>query len=127
MYSHFFGSDRITAITILYPLVLGILFSTICVIIRLILNYHTPGMRVFPGPAVAKFTNIWRLSSTFFGHHERRLQRLHDKYGSVVRIGPKAISISDPNAIKGIYGLKANFPKVSLPNHNIGSSSGAGP
>jgi hypothetical protein len=97
------------------------------VLIRLVLNYHTPGMRVFPGPAVAKFTNIWRLSSTFFGHHERRLQRLHDKYGSVVRIGPKAISISDPNAIKGIYGLKANFPKVSLPNHNIGSSSGAGP
>ena len=116
MYSHLLGSGQSAVIPVIYELLMGILFLATCVIIRLLVNYFTPGMRALPGPFVAKFTNLWRLSSTLWGHHERRLQKLHEKYGSVVRIGPKAISISDPDAIKDIYGLKANFPKVGCSN-----------
>jgi hypothetical protein len=37
---------------------------------------------------------------------------LHKKYGPLVRIGPKEVLISDPEAIKVIYTLRSGFIKV---------------
>lgn len=42
------------------------------------------------------------------------LLKLHHKYGSAVRIGPNIVSISDPDAIDKIYGVKADFLKVGI-------------
>lgn len=44
--------------------------------------------------------------------HELTLQRLHKKYGTAVRIGPNAVSISDPEAIDSIYAFKDELQKV---------------
>ena len=40
--------------------------------------------------------------------------KLHHKYGSVVRIGPNIVSISDADAIDKIYGVKTDFIKVGI-------------
>ena len=40
------------------------------------------------------------------------LQELHRKHGKLVQIGPEVVSISDPDAIETIYGIKADLPKV---------------
>lgn len=36
---------------------------------------------------------------------------LHDKYGSLVRTGPNEVSVSEPTAIKTIYGAGTKFNK----------------
>jgi hypothetical protein len=37
---------------------------------------------------------------------------LHKKHGEIVRLGPKMLSFSSPDAVKDIYGPGKNFVKV---------------
>jgi hypothetical protein len=48
------------------------------------------------------------------GDAHKVFQRLHRKYGKVVRTGPNHVAIADPAMIPIIYGIKNNFLKVSL-------------
>lgn len=32
------------------------------------------------------------------------MQKLHEKYGDIVRIGPRELSVNDPEALSAIYG-----------------------
>ena len=85
---------------------------SILLLIFLIYPGFRPRLRSIPGPFFARFTNIWRLLETWKGHHHITLIGLHRQHGSVVRIGPNALSISSPNAIESIYGVKVEFVKV---------------
>ncbi|KAL2850986.1 cytochrome P450 [Aspergillus pseudodeflectus] len=68
-------------------------------------------LRVFGRPIPAKFTNIWRAWQAFEGHIDRNQVQLHRHYGSVVRIGPNALSISDPSMIRVIYSTRNPWKK----------------
>jgi hypothetical protein len=46
------------------------------------------------------------------GDHHNTAIDLHRKYGPLVRIGPKHISVGDSSAIPIIYGLNKGFTKV---------------
>ena len=98
--------ERVMAFLYLLPLLLCLL------VLRLSFNFFTPGLRSIPGPFFARFSNLWRLISTASGRHELTLQKLHNRHGSVVRIGPNVLSISDPEVIESIYGYKSDFIKV---------------
>ncbi|CAK7240637.1 MAG: hypothetical protein STHCBS139747_002083 [Sporothrix thermara] len=39
---------------------------------------------------------------------------LHEKYGNIVRLGPRSVSVADPDAAKIIYALNAGFVKSSF-------------
>lgn len=69
-------------------------------------------LRNIPGPIWAKCSNLWRFIDTWRGSHEVNLIKLHDKYGSAVRVGPNLVSIADPDAIDKIHGSKTDFVKV---------------
>ena len=91
-----------------------ILFAlTTSVIFYCVSAFLTRGLQRFPGPILAKFSNIWRLIETWKGHYEKVVQNLHSQYGDVVRIGPNILSLRDPEAIESVYGIKADLPKVS--------------
>lgn len=81
-------------------------------IIYLCLQYFHGGLNKYPGPFLAKFTNLWR----FLDVRRRRAEvthiGLHKKYGDVVRLGPNVLSFADPNALKVIYGLNKGLTKV---------------
>ena len=66
-----------------------------------------------PGPALAKVSDLWRLVEAWKGHQELALQDLHRKHGKLVQIGPNVVSITDPDAIETIYGLRTDLSKVS--------------
>ena len=89
----------------------------ILLFLRLLSNCYTSGLSGVPGPYLARFSNIWRLVQTWKGHYERTAQDLHRRYGDVVRTGPNVVSLNDPEVIDRIYGVKADFPKVSVPIH----------
>ncbi|KAK4939243.1 hypothetical protein LTR10_020439 [Elasticomyces elasticus] len=74
-------------------------------------NRYGHGLNHIPGPAIASFSDLWRLRQA----QKRRPQlthiKLHEDYGSVVRIGPHSVSVSDPEAVGIIYGLNSGFSK----------------
>ena len=86
-------------------------------IVPIVFLYHLsplldPDLRKIPGPVWAKCSNLWRFIDTWRGSHEVNIVKLHDNYGSAVRVGPNVVSIADPDAIDKIYGSKTDFSKV---------------
>lgn len=74
-------------------------------------RYLSP-LRRFPGPFWASVTRWWLVYSIYRGDHEKTMRRLHAKYGPMIRISPFEVAISDPDAIKTIYGHTSGFTKV---------------
>lgn len=66
-----------------------------------------------PGPLLAKLSSLWLLSKTYTGVEASTLQRLHRKYGPVLRIAPNEVDIADGAALQAIYVEKGGFLKAS--------------
>nr|CDI52311.1 related to Cytochrome P450 [Melanopsichium pennsylvanicum 4] len=59
----------------------------------------------FKGPLALTVSKLAWILTERAGKRPDKLDRLHDEYGDVVRIGPREISIRDPNALPAIYGV----------------------
>jgi|SRR5277367_1113914 len=96
---------------------LPLYYSIPAVIITLLLGFivkrrYLSPLRRFPGPFWASVTRWWLVRSIFCGDHEKTMRRLHAKYGPIIRISPFEVAISEPEAIKTIYGHTSGFTKV---------------
>lgn len=80
---------------------------------KFIINKYANGLNRIPGPWLAGFTDLYRLCIVWGRRPELWHIRLHEKQGKLVRLGPNAVSIADPDAIKTIYGLSTGYVKVS--------------
>jgi hypothetical protein len=80
-----------------------------------ILQLRRQKLKHINGPSLAAFTDLWRARIQFFGPFVPTLQKLHQKYGPIVRIGPNTVSISDPSHIAIIANPRAGFAKVQAP------------
>lgn len=88
-------------------------FVVVSVVVGFILDgYFKHGLNRYPGPFLAKFTNLWRFYDVINDHHEETVIGLHRKHGSVVRIGPNLVSISAQEYVPQIYGINKGFVKV---------------
>ncbi|KAI0399882.1 cytochrome P450 [Xylaria palmicola] len=70
-------------------------------------------LRHFPGPRLARlsqFYHVFHISSKVDNY--RHLDRLHQKYGEYVRVGPNLLSISDPDLIEVIFHPQSNYTKA---------------
>ncbi|PIL27720.1 cytochrome P450 [Ganoderma sinense ZZ0214-1] len=71
-------------------------------------------IRGYPGPLLAKFSDVWLGYVAAHGHRSEQVHKLHEQYGAFVRIAPNHLSISDPDALQIVYGhgtgtLKSTF------------------
>ncbi|KAL2211773.1 cytochrome P450 [Sarocladium strictum] len=71
-------------------------------------------LRAFPGPFLARFTDAWRAYLATTGAFDRHQINWHRQWGSTVRIGPKTISLSDPDLIKVVYASKNAWRKTDM-------------
>ncbi|KZL82594.1 isotrichodermin c-15 hydroxylase [Colletotrichum incanum] len=69
-------------------------------------NLFLHPLRRFPGPARQRASPLIWAWQHAFGYQAFRTQRLHDRYGPVVRIGPNHLSFTNANAWKEIYGVQ---------------------
>lgn len=96
----------------------AILWLLAGILLRLLVNKYGQGLNKIPGPWLAGFTDLWRL----FIVRGRRAQEvhieLHKKYGPMVRLGPRAVSVADPEAIKIIYSPSSGYSKVNFRTMN---------
>lgn len=90
-----------------------VLCAAILVVSRFLWSYIRSPLKSFPGPAVAGFTNAWRMLDVFNGRCDITQNQLHRKYGSAVRMGPNLLSLSDPTLISQVYNTKNPWLKVS--------------
>lgn len=65
-----------------------------------------------PGPFSASFSNWWKLKAVWTDRMPKLNVEAHEKYGSLVRIGPNHVSVSDPEAMRVIYGTSNIYRKV---------------
>ncbi|KAH7010076.1 cytochrome P450 [Ilyonectria destructans] len=68
----------------------------------------------YPGPAIAKFTNLWKVYQLWSLHMPETLRQLHDKYGEVVRVGPNDLSFNGGKASAQIYKAGRGLPKTKF-------------
>jgi hypothetical protein len=106
--SNIFASVRTT--TTVHP----VLVAFAALALWLAYNKLQAGLRSVPGPTVAAYTKLWRLYDVYRGQAHFTAIALHKQYGSVVRIGPNHVSLSDPSLIPLIYGTKENFTKTGF-------------
>ena len=66
-----------------------------------------------PGPWYAPYTNIHLMLGFARGTVWRMVEKGHVKYGSVMRLGPRQVWISDKVALKQII-QKIDLPKVMM-------------
>jgi hypothetical protein len=74
---------------------------------------YKKGLRQLPGPFLASISPLDRILTTASGHQFQDHIRYHERYGSMVRVGPKHISLSNAEHIPTIYGIATKYYKVS--------------
>lgn len=90
------------------------LVGVACVaVLHILQTAYRKGIRNVPGPWVAKFSILYRLSLVIKGRAPEEYGALHAKYGDVVRVGPNHVSLNDPAAVPQVYGISSKFGKVS--------------
>ncbi|KAJ8472743.1 hypothetical protein ONZ45_g16543 [Pleurotus djamor] len=72
------------------------------------------GIRLYPGPFIAKFSDIWLGWVSAQGHRSEVVHEMHEKYGPFVRLAPNHVSIAEPDALPVVYAhgngaLKSDF------------------
>ncbi|RSM12473.1 hypothetical protein CDV31_006314 [Fusarium ambrosium] len=83
-----------------------------------IVSYFTSPLRKYPGPTLAGWTNLWRLSVVRRGSYHVKIKELHNKYGPVVRIGPNTLDFDFPELIKTLYGTDGKWKKTEFYHNN---------
>ncbi|RHZ73123.1 hypothetical protein CDV55_108553 [Aspergillus turcosus] len=68
-------------------------------------------LRDIPSPSFAAVSNLWLLLQARRGHRFLKVDEAHKKYGKLVRIAPRHVSIADDDAIQAIYGHGNGFLK----------------
>lgn len=91
-----------------------VLLATVAITAILATNYFYHGLNKYPGPWLGAFSDLWRFLSVRHGKPQYDLRALHKKHGDVVRIGPNALSFSNPDAIKQIYGIANKLTKSAF-------------
>ncbi|RDW84782.1 hypothetical protein BP6252_02372 [Coleophoma cylindrospora] len=68
-------------------------------------------LRTVPGPMSAKFSKFWSLRAQRSGAVYERYRDMSEKYGSLVRIGPKLVLTTDPEVMRKAYAVRSPFKR----------------
>ena len=66
-------------------------------------------LKEFPGPLLARISDLWYSSQLANADAPQQLLKLHNKYGKFLRIGSSSLSITHPEALQAIYGVRSSF------------------
>ncbi|CRG90109.1 hypothetical protein PISL3812_07150 [Talaromyces islandicus] len=95
-------------------IVLLLLTLAIGALSRLLYLCYFHPLAQYPGPWLARFTNLWRLSTFLSGSQHLTELALHRQYGRVVRVGPNWLSFASLADFEAIYGFNRCIEKDSF-------------
>jgi hypothetical protein len=76
------------------------------------LTFHP--LAKYPGPFLAKITDIYLTYYAWKGSRHLAFHRAHVQYGPYVRLGPNLLSVNTATGLKTIYGFRSNVRKASF-------------
>ncbi|KAI5923146.1 cytochrome P450 [Camillea tinctor] len=77
-------------------------------LVWMIYNVFFHPLRKYPGPKLWAMTSIPYVRMSISGEAHRKVLRLHQTYGPVVRVGPNHLAFSHPDAMKELRGHRKN-------------------
>ena len=80
----------------------------------MIYNIFLSPLRGIPGPFLAKVTGYWLILVDLAGDRTSTIHKLHQRYGTAVRIGPSEVSFSNIESIKEIYSQQTSYMKAPI-------------
>ena len=83
---------------VLFPL------ASVLILAYLAYNRYGHGINHFDGPFLASVSSLWRVWDVWRTSSEIPFRRLRQRYGPTVRLGPRRLVFSQPQAIRDIYG-----------------------
>ncbi|KAJ4365024.1 hypothetical protein N0V83_008640 [Neocucurbitaria cava] len=92
--------------------IFGSLFFYISLVIIYRVTLHP--LARYPGPFLAKITDIYLAYYAYKGSRHLAFQRAHLQYGPYVRLGPNLLSVNTATGLKSIYGFRSNVRKASF-------------
>lgn len=96
------------------------LWAAVALIAYAVIDYgrifFRKGLRNLPGPFLARFSGLHRLSMVVHGDAPASYRELHAQYGNIVRVGPNHVSVSDGSEIPKVYGIGSKYLKVTERN-----------
>ena len=107
----------------LYPLLLGYLLY-LCLRTFYRLYFHP--LAKFPGPKIVAVSRwyeyYWEVYRS--GRFGQKVDRMHQQYGPIVRVGPNEIHVADPSFYESLYNFDSSIdrPKSTLDNLQFSSS-----
>lgn len=81
---------------------------------RLCLSLFLGPLARLPGPKCFALTSLRLMYEDYRGSRTRTINALHQKYGAVVRVGPKEVSFNSISALRSIYGAGSGFERTSF-------------
>ncbi|CAG7559457.1 unnamed protein product [Fusarium equiseti] len=78
----------------------------------IITSYLSSPLKKYPGPFLGRFTRLWYMYQVSTGDSHLILEKLHKKYGPIVRITPSIIDVDIPEIIKSIFNTKDDWLKT---------------
>ncbi|KAH6698497.1 cytochrome P450 monooxygenase [Leptodontidium sp. MPI-SDFR-AT-0119] len=88
-----------------------ILGSVLLSIIRMLHRAYFGPLSKVPGPWYAQLTRLRLKAAVFLGNRAQYIHTLHLKFGPVVRIAPKEVSVADPEGFRAIHQVGSPFMK----------------
>lgn len=82
------------------------------IILKLLWNRYGMGLNGILGPTVQSFSMLPRAYQVLTGKIHLHDMNVHKKYGKLVRIGPRLVSIADVTAMNTVYGINTKFYQV---------------
>ncbi|KAJ6036424.1 hypothetical protein N7540_000703, partial [Penicillium herquei] len=79
----------------------------------LVYNALISTLRSYPGPKLWAISNIPSSISILRGKSHLDILKLHEKYGSVIRVGPNELFFNSPQAFQDIYGIRPGKPQFA--------------
>jgi cytochrome P450 len=87
----------------------------------IIYNLYFHPLAKFPGPRINAASNLPGIYSLLKGRLPLENKKLHDKYGSVVRVSPNELAFNSADAWEDIYGHRPGHPNMHKDPIHVGS------
>ena len=95
---------------------------------KFVYNVYFHPLAGYPGPTLAALSQMFYVIVYAKGNLPATMDRLHEKYGEVVRVGPNELAFETPAAFKDIYTptggkvfIKSDFYEAYEQTHNVAS------
>ncbi|KAK1641455.1 hypothetical protein BDP81DRAFT_418950 [Colletotrichum phormii] len=93
---------------------IAVFILAVTFVLKLVIDSRQARLSQIPGPWLARYTDLyavylaWRTGRS--SPKESIMNDLRDKYGDVVRLGPRSVTVFDPSAVPVIYGVRSRKP-----------------